>query len=73
MPIADRVKPLITTRNGEAKLVVQDARTCEATQQTIALLKILEIGQKRIDRGEYADGDAFFAELDHLDRQRRLA
>jgi prevent-host-death family protein len=70
--LTDSGEPLIITQNGEAKLVVQDVRTYEATQQTIALLKILAIGQKQIDRGEHVDGDEFFSELDELDRQQKL-
>jgi hypothetical protein len=40
-------EPLVTTQNGEAKLVVQDVLTCEATQQSLAQLKLLAIGQGR--------------------------
>jgi len=64
-------EPLIITQNGEAKLVVQDVRTYEATQQTIALLKILAIGQKQIEQADHVDGDEFFAALDELDRQEK--
>ncbi|PVX61359.1 type II toxin-antitoxin system Phd/YefM family antitoxin [Paraburkholderia unamae] len=70
--LADSGEPLIITQNGEAKLVVQDVRTFESTQQTIALLKILAIGQKQIEREDHADGEAFFAELNELDRQEKL-
>ena len=70
--LTDSGEPLIITQNGEAKLVVQDVRTYEATQQTIALLKILAIGQKQIDRADHIDGDEFFAELNELDRHEKL-
>lgn len=65
-------EPLTITKNGEAKLVVQDVRTYESTRQTIALLKIQAIGQKQIERADHVDGDKFFAELDELDRQEKL-
>ena len=65
-------EPLIITQNGEAKLVVQDVRSYEATQQTIALLKILAIGQKQIECAEDVEGDEFFAELNKLDREQKL-
>jgi prevent-host-death family protein len=65
-------EPLVITQNGEAKLVVQDVRSYEATQQTIALLKILALGQKQIERAEDVDGDEFFAELNDLDREQKL-
>ncbi|WP_321574442.1 hypothetical protein [Paraburkholderia franconis] len=47
-------------------------RAYEATQQTIALLKILAISQKQIERAHHLYGDEFFAELDELDRQEKL-
>jgi prevent-host-death family protein len=65
-------EPLIITQNGEAKLVVQDVRSYESTQQTLALLKLLAIGQKQIEREDHVDGDEFFAELNELDRQEKL-
>lgn len=52
--------------------MVQDVRTYDATQQTIALLKILAIGQKQIERDDHVDGDAFFTELNELDRREQL-
>ncbi|MDR5784662.1 type II toxin-antitoxin system Phd/YefM family antitoxin [Caballeronia sp. LZ065] len=65
-------EPLVITQNGEAKLVVQDVRTYESTQQTLALLKLLAIGQRQIDQEDYVDGDAFFSELAELDRQKKI-
>jgi hypothetical protein len=52
--------------------VGQDFRTYEATQQAIALPKIVAIGQKQIERDDHADGDAFFAEFNELDRREQL-
>lgn len=48
---AQRV-PLVITQNGEAKVVVQDIESYEATQETLALLKILALGNRQIDAGE---------------------
>lgn len=70
--LTDSGEPLIITQNGEAKLVVQDVRTYEATQQTIALLKILAIGQKQIEHADHEDGDDYFGELNELDREQKL-
>ncbi|HYD62086.1 MAG TPA: hypothetical protein VEC35_17105 [Noviherbaspirillum sp.] len=36
----------------------------EQTQQTLALLKLLALGQKDIERGEFMDADDFFAQMD---------
>ena len=46
--------PLIITQNGEAKAVIQDVRSYEATQETMALLKILALGNRQIDEGKVA-------------------
>ena len=43
--------PLYITQNGEAKIVVQDIRSYEQAQETMALLKILALGEKEIEQG----------------------
>lgn len=45
-------EPLFITQNGEAKVVLQDIATYEQTQETLALLKILALGKRQIDKGE---------------------
>jgi prevent-host-death family protein len=65
-------EPLIITQNGEARLVVMDVRSYEADQQTMALLKILALGQKQIEQGKFRNIDDVFADLDELDRQEKL-
>ena len=45
-------QPLIITQNGEAKAVMQDLATYEATQETMALLKILALGKQQIEAGK---------------------
>lgn len=42
-------------------------RSYESTRQTLALLKILAVGQKHIGREDHIDGDEFFAELNEQD------
>ena len=42
-------EPLVITQNGEAKLVVQDIESYEQTQETLALLKILALGNRQIE------------------------
>jgi prevent-host-death family protein len=65
-------EPLLITQNGEAKLVVQDVQSYEDTQHTLALLKILALGQKEIEQGRFKDADVFLAELDELDRKKQI-
>ena len=41
--LADQPGPLIVTRNGEAKAVVQDIDSYEQMQESVALLKMLAL------------------------------
>jgi prevent-host-death family protein len=49
--LAEQREPLVITQNGEAKAVLQDVASYEETQETLALLKILALGQQDIDAG----------------------
>ena len=42
--ITECLEPMVITQNGEAKLVIQDVASCEQSQQTLALLKLLALG-----------------------------
>lgn len=50
--LAEQRKPLVITQNGEAKAVIQDVASYEETQETLALLKILALGNQEIDAGK---------------------
>ena len=52
--LRDTREPLVITQNGEAKAVIQDLESYEETQETLALLKILAIGNREIDEGRTA-------------------
>ncbi|MFH1982899.1 MAG: type II toxin-antitoxin system Phd/YefM family antitoxin [Pseudomonadota bacterium] len=45
-------EPMIITQNGEAKVVIQDIASYERTQETMALLKILALGNRQIEKGD---------------------
>jgi len=49
--LTEQRKPMVITQNGEAKAVLQDVATYEDTQETLALLKILALGNKQIAEG----------------------
>lgn len=49
--VTESGEPLFITQNGEAKIVVQDIRSYEQAQETMALLKILALGEKEIEQG----------------------
>ena len=50
--LAEQREPLIITQNGEAKMVIQDVASYEQTQETMALLKILALGNRQIEEGK---------------------
>ena len=47
--LAERREPLVVTQNGEAKAVIQDIASYEETQETMALLKILALGNRQVE------------------------
>lgn len=60
--LAEKREPLVITQNGEATAVMQDVASYEATQETLALLKILALGNRHIEAGRVtAAADAFRA------------
>ena len=50
--MGDQGTPLVITQNGEAKVVLQDIESYEQTQETMALLKILALGNRQIEAGK---------------------
>ena len=60
-------EPLVITQNGEATAVMQDVASYEATQETLALLKILALGRRQVDEGRTVPADEVFRRL----RKRR--
>jgi prevent-host-death family protein len=50
--LGEKREPLVITQNGEAKVVIQDIESYEETQETIALLKILALGDRQIEEGK---------------------
>lgn len=66
--LGDRPEPLIITQNGEAKAVVQDIDSFERLQESVALLKILALGNRQIEAGEVQPASKVLAQL--RDRQR---
>jgi prevent-host-death family protein len=45
-------EPIIITQNGEARAVLVDVRSYEQSQETLALLHILAIGEKQVEAGD---------------------
>jgi prevent-host-death family protein len=55
--------PMIVTLNGEAKAVVQGIESYEQTQETLALLKILALGNKDVAAGRFRPAAKAFARV----------
>ena len=65
--ITESREPILITQNGEAKPVVMDVRSFEEQEETLALLKILALGNREIELGKFRDAEDVFAELDKAD------
>jgi prevent-host-death family protein len=50
--LAEQRQPMVITQNGEAKAVLQDVASFEETQATLALLKILALGNQDVAAGK---------------------
>ena len=50
--LGEQREPLVITQDGEAKAVLQDVASYEATQETLALLKVLALGQREVAAGK---------------------
>ncbi len=50
--LAEQREPMVITQNGEAKAVLQDIVSFEETQETLALLKVLALGNQDVTAGK---------------------
>jgi prevent-host-death family protein len=50
--LGEQREPMVITQNGEAKAVLQDVQSYQQTQETLALLKILALGNQQIETGK---------------------
>lgn len=67
--VSESREPMLITQNGEAKLVVMDVTSYEEFLETLALLKMLALGNKEIEQGRFRPAEEIFAELDEADAQ----
>jgi prevent-host-death family protein len=61
--LGERQEPLVITQNGEAKAVMQNIESYEQTQETVALLKILALGNRQLEAGEVRTVAGMFKHL----------
>jgi len=62
--ITESREPMLITQNGEARLVVMDVRSYEEQEETLALLKLLALGNREIEQGHFRTADDAFADID---------
>lgn len=65
--VVDRVcetgEPVIVTQNGRARVIIQDLKTYERTQETLAILELARQGDEDIAAGRTQPIKSAFAEL----------
>ncbi|MBP0605661.1 MULTISPECIES: type II toxin-antitoxin system Phd/YefM family antitoxin [Burkholderia] len=67
--ISESREPMLITQNGEAKLVVMDVKSYEEHEETLALLRLLALGNREIAQGHFRPVEDVFADLDKDDDQ----
>ncbi|GMR14596.1 MAG: type II toxin-antitoxin system Phd/YefM family antitoxin [Gammaproteobacteria bacterium] len=67
LQVREQREPLVITQNGEAKMVVQDIESFEETQETLAMLKILALGSRQIEKNKVTSAESA---IQHI-RERR--
>lgn len=60
-------EPMLITQNGEAKLVLMDVRSYEEYEKTLALLKILALGNREIEQKKFRTANEVLMDLDRKD------
>lgn len=70
LELAETREPMIITQHGEAKAVIQDVASYEQTQETLALLKILALGERQIAEGRVKPARGVIARLRGNRRKR---
>lgn len=61
--ITETGEPILITQNGVARPVIMDVSSHEQKEQTLALLKMLAMGQRDIEQGHYRDAEVFFCRV----------
>lgn len=56
-------EPIVITQNGEARAIMQDLRSYEETQETLAMLKLIAMGDAQAAAGKTKDARQVLAKL----------
>jgi PHD/YefM family antitoxin component YafN of YafNO toxin-antitoxin module len=65
--LSENREPVFLTQDGDVKLVLMDIKSYEEQAQTLALLKILALGNREIEEGKFRDAEEVFADLEKDD------
>lgn len=61
--VSENRKTMVITHNGEAKVVLQDVKVYEKTQEAIALLKVLALSGHNMKHGKFKPMREAFSEV----------
>ena len=61
--LSNNQKTMVITQNGEAKAVLQDIKTYEEMQASLALLKLLSLSSKSKDQKKYKTIENSFSDI----------
>ncbi|NJS36131.1 MAG: type II toxin-antitoxin system Phd/YefM family antitoxin [Brachymonas sp.] len=61
--LAEQREPMFITQNGQAKAVLQDVASYEQQQETLAMLKILALGQQQVSLGKVKPAEQVISRL----------
>jgi prevent-host-death family protein len=61
--VSEKNKTIVITQNGEAKVILQDVKVYEQTQEALALLKILSLSSKNIKQRNYKPLEKAFKDV----------
>ena len=61
--VSNNQKTMIITQNGEAKVILQDIKLYEQTQESLAFLKILAMSNKNLKDGNVKSSNQTFSDI----------
>ena len=61
--VCETGEPVVVTQNGRARVIIQDLKTYERTQETLAFLELVRQGEEDIDAGRTIPMKQAFSEL----------
>ena len=62
--VSETKRAVIITQNGEAKAVVQDIKSYEKLQNSLAMLKMIIQSENEIENGDIIEQEKVFTDLD---------